>query len=61
MTRKDYILLAAALKSAQPPGMQGEAVQHMVDCKRIADALATTNPRFDRLRFLKACGLDYGA
>ena len=57
MTRKDYIAIAAALKSA-----------HKVDCpvnssfyigidkatNEIAEVLAKENPRFDRSRFLKA-------
>lgn len=27
-------------------------------CERWADELAPTNPRFDRARFLRACGFD---
>jgi hypothetical protein len=61
MTRKDYILLAEALASAKPPSINyGETVhapdQHIADCEAIADALAE-NPRFDRARFLRACGV----
>lgn len=29
-----------------------------VFCRRFADACARTNPRFDRARFLRACGLE---
>ena len=45
MTRKDFELIAASLRnsSASP-----ETVQAM------ADTLATTNPRLDRARFIKA-------
>ncbi len=64
MTRKDYVLLAAALASAKPaPHMHGPdhglaaREQHKRDCEAIADALAE-NPRFDRERFLKACGIE---
>lgn len=59
MTRKDYVLIAAALKSSQLEQFRDGAqpFQHEVSCKRVADALATDNPRFDRDRFLKACGV----
>lgn len=60
MTRKDYVLLATALASVKPgpePLMRSiERAQHAKDCEAIADALAE-NPRFDRERFLKACGV----
>lgn len=62
MTRKDYVLLAAALASVRPTSKAAQhepilAAQHKVDCAAIADALGRDNPRFDTLRFLKACGL----
>lgn len=61
MTRKDYVLIAAALASAQPdPYADGARFlerQHKRDCEDIADALASDNPRFDRARFLRACGI----
>lgn len=56
MTRKDYVLIAAAIKS------QLGFVPHERDltieavAKAIAAALAQDNPRFDRERFMKACG-----
>jgi hypothetical protein len=62
MTRKDYILLADALASAKPiPHDDFQLAadrydQFAIDCTAIADALAE-NPRFDRARFLKACGV----
>ena len=31
------------------------------DCKRMAWVMALQNPRFQRLRFLKACGLEVDA
>ena len=63
MTRKDYILIAAALERSKPlpianPKM--DAVRRSVfemAARNIADALAQDNPRFDRERFLKACGV----
>ncbi len=59
MTRKDYVLIAEALKKARPtPSDYNSAhVQFRADVTLIADALANDNPRFDRERFLKACGV----
>jgi hypothetical protein len=67
MTRKDYVLIAAALKDARPiPKHELYALDHnerlCADTYRnvarsIADALAKDNPRFDRERFLTACGV----
>jgi hypothetical protein len=45
MTRKDYRLIAFAM-------FHGGATQ--VQAEIMANALATTNPRFDRNRFLTA-------
>jgi hypothetical protein len=57
MTRKDYILIAEALKRAWNteaesafPGVQAAA-------RNLAESLARDNPRFDRERFLKAAGV----
>jgi hypothetical protein len=67
MTRKDYVLIAAALKEArhhfwagrsddnsQPPnfadGLQAAA-------EELALRLSNDNARFDRARFLTACGM----
>lgn len=62
MTRKDYELIAAELRVASEEAYQEirnfhearDAVRHVA--LRLADALTTTNPRFDRQRFLTACG-----
>ncbi len=55
MTRKDYVLIAEALRESRPQmgGIEGW------NCAAIgvADALARDNPRFDRERFLKAAGV----
>lgn len=63
MTRKDYVLIAEALKHArdQIPAT-GEHVAHELlgnssSARSIANALADDNPRFDRARFLQACGV----
>lgn len=57
MTRKDYVLLANAIANGiddankiEYQGFTGHAI-----IQRIADALATDNPRFNRERFIKAC------
>jgi hypothetical protein len=56
MSRKDYQALAASLASNRPLEGQPQAVeQWQTDCQRIADALASDNPRLDRSRFLEAC------
>lgn len=60
MTRKDFVLIANALKDAAEmastahPDFRRGVNQAASD---IAYALRTTNPRFDRERFLKACGM----
>ena len=54
MTRKDFEALAAVIKA----GRTGDNDDYADKTARsTADMLATTNPRFDRDRFLKACGV----
>lgn len=73
MTRKDYVLIAYSLNRSRPTrdteqSGNGDSLYHiggeavLVDyharlCGRVADHLAADNPRFDRARFLKACGV----
>ena len=65
MTRKDYILIAAALRNAHDAIRQKEPAEchdDMLDgigyaADYLVDALANDNPRFDRARFLAACGV----
>lgn len=60
MTKKDYVLIAKALRGARTalPSERPDAVQQSEDdAHSIADALAQDNPRFDRDRFLAACGV----
>ena len=66
MTRKDYVLLAQAIASLravypQQPIESGRDAGFDHGTKQaaqyIAAALASENPRFDRERFLKACGV----
>lgn len=60
MTRRDFELIAAAVKKAyesnQERGRQGEAEGAFDVAVSLADALVASNPRFNRERFLKACG-----
>jgi hypothetical protein len=51
MTRRDFELIARAVRSAAVVGRVGFVA------RPLADALASTNPRFDRGRFLEACGV----
>lgn len=58
MTKKDYILLAQALKDNHPTindGMIHLSVWNSIVLD-IAKALQSDNPRFDSARFLTACG-----
>lgn len=61
MTRKDYILIAAALKAARSSySLPNVAIYHNgIDnaAHRVCDALAKDNAAFDRARFLVACGV----
>ncbi|MCE5292966.1 MAG: hypothetical protein LLG14_27535 [Nocardiaceae bacterium] len=67
MTKKDFELIAAVFANLlrepiHPDCDDPEAEQGAIDGIRtaavnLADALATTNPRFDRARFLQACGV----
>lgn len=64
MSRKDYQLIAAGLhRSRMAKGLIGNAKERTAALGAIrlvaidlAATLATTNPRFDRQRFLRACG-----
>lgn len=52
MTKKDYIAVAAVMNSA----MIGNADPERV-ARKLAEVFALDNPRFDRARFLAACGV----
>jgi hypothetical protein len=57
MTRRDYVLIAAALKAAQDDEVKAGHPVYDTATYKLADVLARENPRFDRERFLKACGV----
>lgn len=54
MTRKDFELIARTI-NAMPYGASRDMAAHA-----FANALTGTNSNFDRLRFLKACGVPLG-
>jgi hypothetical protein len=62
MTAKDYRALAGAILTARATFEDGGALTRSADAAltlvaaKIADALAADNARFDRARFLAACG-----
>jgi hypothetical protein len=61
MTKKDFELIARALRDARPGGNVARAepnvmMQWTATVMRISAALMDTNPRFDAERFRKACG-----
>lgn len=60
MTRRDYVLIAEVLRATQPHETLG-GVARCAWCdvaRTFANRLAAENPRFDRARFLKACGVE---
>lgn len=65
MTRKDFELIAATLYAAAPIQQGSTSLayqvacgQHRRTCEEFAIRLSVLNPRFDRARFLAACGVD---
>jgi hypothetical protein len=65
MTRRDYVRIAAALRSARPidePRNGGDLMAigaraaWLTAVEHVALALAQDNPRFDRARFYAAAG-----
>jgi hypothetical protein len=56
MTRKDYVLIADAIKAQHKPHNDPETIQEIA--LSIADLLEGDNARFDRARFLTACGVN---
>lgn len=62
MTRKDFEAIARAISDGQFIECRTNAdvaintSTRAKIARQLADHLATTNPRFDRARFLQACG-----
>ena len=61
MTKKDYELIAGVISELVEYKRQGGAFAHNPELSTVADfladALAGTNPRFNRATFLEACGV----
>ena len=61
MTKKDFEKIAGAIKDARDAVCVSHPMQARIFdslSRTIADVCATTNPRFQRMRFLTACGVD---
>lgn len=58
MTRKDYVMIAEVLKRSSEGGIFEKPLPIKDLVYRFADKLHQDNPRFDRERFMEACGLD---
>ena len=59
MSRKDFELIAAVLREAHDQTDASSTARLLTDslAEDFAHALARTNDRFDRARFLRACGV----
>ncbi len=56
MTKQDFVFIAGVLKgSISEPGLPEMAMWRFI-CLEFARELKYTNPRFDREKFLVACG-----
>lgn len=60
MSRKDYEAIAAALKdeALSLSHVDGASTCVPAIAARLATVFADDNPRFDRARFLAACGIE---
>ena len=56
MTKKHFIALAARLAAARPTS-HARLAGWLAAVTAVADAAETSNDRFDRARFLAACGV----
>ena len=61
MTKKDYVLIAANIADVMDWAHDADtdaitAIEAVAE--RVATALKADNPRFDRARFLAACGVN---
>ena len=59
MTRKDYVMIAEILKFNRRDFNEGEDGLSLLNIlsHQFANSLQDDNPRFDRARFLDACGV----
>lgn len=57
MTRKDFELIAAAIRGVDVERGTGMEQGVILTANAVADALVLTNVRFDRSKFLTACNV----
>jgi len=57
MARKDYIVIAATLRSGYANNLYKSTRSYVAACEMFCDKLQADNSRFDRARFLGACGI----
>lgn len=55
MTRKDYELIAAAIKQNRRTSPKGDIISASDFVATLAARLAEDNPRFDKQKFVEAC------
>ena len=60
MTRKDYVLIAETFAKFQQIQNLDQTINWTGEdlARNLADTLQADNPRFDRARFLSACGVN---
>lgn len=58
MTKKDYELIAGVFYGLNFGATDERRATTNMIAERLASALAQANHRFDRAKFLKACGLE---
>lgn len=60
MTRKDYVMIAETLADLMADFNNGgdDTISLTLVAVELAETLAKDNPRFDRARFLTACGVN---
>jgi hypothetical protein len=58
MQRAQFQFIADTIKAAWPCDVPLQNAARVRTAEAFADALAATNPRFDRARFLAACGVE---
>ncbi len=57
MTRKDYVMIAEIINRNSTSGNESTYIQFARMAEDLATELQNDNPRFDRDRFLTACGV----
>ena len=60
MQRRHFQMIASVMLTCKPCRTEHEEAirQWGETCKQMSDSLASTNPGFDRARFLAACGME---